>query len=152
MARQSSLNLWLRAWLFPPLAVIALLGVLWKTGQRWRTLHSTQVPATVCRHLSKEGSGSSGVYYLIVKYQRPQGNEFYARVVTNRSTHDDLSIGTSVQVCYSNNDHQNALLASERAFTGKLVVVSIVCLILLFDGLGANREWRSRRPNGYFPN
>lgn len=152
MARQSSLNLWLRAWLFPPLAVIALVGVLWKTGQRWRTLHGTQVPASVYQHLGKEGSGNSGTYYLIIKYQRPQGNEFYARVVTDRSTHDDLSIGTPVQVCYSNNDHQNALLASEWSFTGKFMVVSIVSLILLLDGLSANREWRSRRPDGYLPN
>ncbi|SNC68475.1 hypothetical protein SAMN06265337_2333 [Hymenobacter gelipurpurascens] len=122
---------------------------LWKTGQRWRILHGTKAPAKVYQHLGKEGSGSSGVYYLLVKYQHRQGNALQARVVTDRYTHDSLQEGATVKVCYFGQDHQNTLLATEWAFSGQLMVISAGCLLCLFDSISTNREWRNRRPDGY---
>lgn len=150
MAKENSFRLWTRAWLLLPLSVIVLASIPQFIVERWQVLHGTEASAVVYQKLGKEGSGSSGIYYLIAKYQQPQENEFYARVVTDRSTHNSLALGEQIRVCYAK-DHQNTLLSSEWSFSGKLILLTVVCLMLLFDGLTANHAWRHRRRDGYLP-
>jgi len=150
MRSYSRFNAWVRAWLLLPLAIVLLLLILGKAWQRWQILHGTQAAARVYLKLGKEGSGSSGTYYLVVKYRHPQGQEQYARVSTDRSTHNALPLGAPVQVSY-HLDHQNALLADEWVFSGQLLVLLGVGLVLLSDSWGANHRWRHRRRNGYLP-
>ncbi|GAB3579314.1 hypothetical protein GCM10027345_19250 [Hymenobacter daeguensis] len=120
-----------------------------QTFQRWQSLHGTVVPAIIYQKLGKEGSGSSGRYYLKARFQQPQSGALYTRILTNRSTHDDLSVGQQVDVCYAH-DPQQTLLSSEWSLTGKSVVIIVAGFGLLLNGLSANKALRKRR-NGYLP-
>ncbi|RYU80728.1 hypothetical protein [Hymenobacter persicinus] len=150
MRQDSSFALWGRAWLLVPLSVVLAASVSWKAWQRWQILHGTRAAAHVYQKLGKDGSGSSGKYHLIVKYDHPQGREFYARVETDRSTHHDLALDAPVEVCY-HLDHQQALLADEWSLSAKLLCLLLISLFLLHDGWGANHRWRHRRRDGYLP-
>lgn len=151
VTRKKHLERWVQAWLYVPLALFGLLAVVWAAIPRWQTLHGTQAAATVQQQLGKQGSSSTGVYHLLVKYQQPQHGTVYARVATTHGTHEELVPGTPVQVSYAPDDRQNALLSSEWSLSGKLIVFTLFCLLLLFTGLHANRKWRSQRPSGYLP-
>lgn len=152
MAKDTGLNLLVRAWLLVPLCMIALASIAWKVSQRWQVLHGTEALAEVYQKLGKEGSGSSGRYYFIARYQTPQANAFYARVETDRSTHDELLLGTPVRICYAGSNHQNTLLTSEWSYSGKLLVATGAILVVLLNGLDAQHTWRRRRRNGYLRN
>ena len=151
MAQQSRFNLWVRAWLLLPLSVIGLCVMCQVVAQRWKMLHGAQAVAVVHRQLGKEGSGSGGVYHIVAKYRQPQGPALFARIATDRSTHDKLIPGTEVQVGYEKNRPQQALLASEWSFDGKSIVMSLATLVLLFSGINASQTWRHQRRDGYLP-
>ena len=151
MPKQSTFNLGVRAWLLLPLSIIGLCVICWSVGQRWQMLHGVRAAAVVQMQLGKEGSGSSGVYHIVVKYQQPQGRELFGQVATSRSTHNELVPGTPVQVCYAEKKPRNALLASEWSFSGKLMLITAVSLWLFFGGIGAAKDWRNRRRDGYLP-
>ena len=151
MAQQRSFTLWVRAWLLPALALCLLSTTAISVAKRWQQLHGTTVSAVIYRKLGKEGSGSSGRYFLLVKYQQPQGNTRYTRITTDRSTHNNLSLNEQVQVCYADYP-QNALLASAWSLNGNLTVIVLVSLTLLLQALSANKAWRNLRRDGYLPN
>lgn len=151
MARQNALTRWLRAWLLPIIALVLLASVSLLVARRWQQLHGTVVSAIIYQKLGKVGSGTSGQYRLVAKYRQPQGNSPYARLTTSRSTYDAVSVGESVRVGYARNAPQNALLASEWSFSGYLMFLTLVGLVMLLNGLGANKAWRNRRRDGYLP-
>jgi hypothetical protein len=86
---------------------------------------------------------------MIVKYQAPQHQILYANVQTDSSI-DNLAIGQQTQICYAD-DPARALLATELSYNGKLFVLTLVSLMLVYDGATANSSWRRRRRNGYLP-
>ena len=151
MARPNNLTRWLRAWLLPALALVLLATVLLLVARRWQQLHGTVVPAVIYQKLGKVGSGTSGQYRLVAKYRQPQGNSPYALLTTSRGTYDAVSVGQSVRVGYARNVPQSALLAFEWSFSGYLMVLSLVGLVMLLNGLNDNKAWRNRRRDGYLP-
>ncbi|MDQ2794087.1 MAG: hypothetical protein M3Y12_08775 [Bacteroidota bacterium] len=151
MVPQNNIIRWLRAWLLPALSLVLMATVLLLVFRRWQQLHGTVVPAIICQKLGKEGSGSSTQYYMVAKYQQPQSNTFYSRITTNSGTYDDLAMGAQVQIGYASNP-KNAPLTSEWSFSGHLMLLALVSLVMLVTGLNDNKTWRNRRRDGYLPN
>ncbi|MCB2409851.1 DUF3592 domain-containing protein [Hymenobacter lucidus] len=120
-------------WLLRPLCLLCIVLVLWNAGKRWRMLHGTPAAAVVHQRLGKEGSGSSGVYTLVVRYSPPQQHQQFAQVSTDRSTSDSLPPGTPVQVCYRSTDPANALLSTEQSYSWQLMGITLVCLVVFFS-------------------
>lgn len=151
MRHQNNITRWLRAWLLPAIALVLMATVLLLVTRRWQQLHGTVVPAIVYQKLGKEGSGSSTRYHLVAKYQQLQSNALYSRITTSSGTYDDLAVGQQVQIGYAL-DPKNALLTSEWSFSGYLLILALVSLIMLANGLNDNKTWRNRRRDGYLPN
>ena len=150
MTHQNNFTRWLRAWLLPAIALVLLATVLLLVARRCQQLHGTVVPAIIYQKIGKEGSGSSTQYHLVAKYRQPQGNAWYCRITTSSVTYDDLAVGQQLQVGYARNP-ENSLLASEWSFSGYLMVLALVGLVMLSTGLNDNKTWRNRRREGYLP-
>ncbi|MCA8832764.1 DUF3592 domain-containing protein [Hymenobacter pini] len=151
MARESSFSFWLRAWVQPLIASAFLLSMLWLAAQRWRTLHGTPATAIVHALPGRIGSGKSSTYEVVVNYELPQERLRLARVLTNQSAFEQLTLGDTVGVRYAKNQAKKPLLASEWSFSGGMIVLSLGSLFFFFTGLQANKDWRGRRRAGYLP-
>ena len=143
-------GLWFRAWVLLPISILLVFTLIGIIAQRWRMLHGTTAQAFIHQKLYNEAMDRSGLCYMIVKYQHPQqAQTLYAKVQTGSNV-ENLTIGQRIGVCYAD-DPQRALLATESSYNGKLFAMTLVTIMLLYDGATANCSWRNRRRNGCLP-
>ncbi|MFD2717974.1 hypothetical protein ACFST9_04565 [Hymenobacter monticola] len=150
MLQLKSIGLWLRAWLLLPVSVLLMLGLLEVVVQNWQMLHGAAAQAYIHQKLYNGKANRSGISYMIVKYQHAQGQTLYARVQTDSSI-ENFAVGQQTKVYYVD-DPKRAILSTESIYNGKLLAVTLVTLMLMYDGITSNRAWRNRRRDGYLPN
>ncbi|WP_324672791.1 hypothetical protein [Hymenobacter sp. GOD-10R] len=126
--------------ILPLLGLLLLLVVGGKVVWRWRVLHGDQAPATVYQLLGKQGSGSSGVYEMRVRYEHPQRGLVTALVQTSHSQHDAMNVGMPIDISYISTAPFEALPTAETSVTWQYGIALLVSLMLMAPLLNTSRQ------------